>query len=70
MGHEAYTRSGYGAEIVTRVVESAFDYLDAPPVRVCAKDVPVPYAASLEAAALPQAEDVAHAARSLMRKQL
>jgi len=70
VGHEAYTRSGYGAEIVTRVVESAFDYLDAPPVRVCAKDVPVPYAASLESAALPQAEDVASAARALMRKQL
>jgi pyruvate/2-oxoglutarate/acetoin dehydrogenase E1 component len=70
VGHEAYTRSGYGAEIVTRVVESAFDYLDAPPVRVCAKDVPVPYAASLENAAVPQAEDIASAARALMRKQL
>ena len=51
VSHEAYTRGGYGAEIVSRVVESAFDYLDAPPVRVCAKDVPVPYAAvSSEAA--------------------
>ena len=49
---------------------SAFDYLDAPPLRVCARDVPVPYAASLEAAALPQVEDIAAAARSLARNQV
>ncbi len=70
VGHEAYTRSGYGAEIITRVIESAFDYLDAPPVRVCAKNVPVPYAASLETAALPQAEDVADAARKLVGNRI
>jgi len=70
VSHEAYTRGGYGAEIVTRVVESAFDYLDAPPVRVCARDVPVPYAASLETAALPQADDIAAAARALVSKQI
>jgi len=70
VSHEAYTRGGYGAEIITRVVTSAFDYLDAPPVRVCAKDVPVPYAASLETAALPQVEDIAAAARALARKQV
>ncbi len=70
VSHEAYTRGGYGAEIVTRVVESAFDYLDAPPVRVCAKDVPVPYAASLETAALPQPDDIAEAARKLVRNQI
>ncbi|PYM67886.1 MAG: alpha-ketoacid dehydrogenase subunit beta, partial [Candidatus Rokuibacteriota bacterium] len=40
VSHEAYTRSGYGAEIISRVVEAAFDYLDAPPLRVCARDVP------------------------------
>src|SRR5207302_5820865 len=54
--HEAYTRGGYGAEIISRVVNSAFDYLDAPPQRVCARDVPVPYNATLETAALPQVE--------------
>ncbi len=70
VSHEAYTRGGYGGEIITRVVESAFDYLDAPPVRVCAKDVPVPYSGVLETAALPQVEDLVRAARALVRKEL
>ena len=38
VSHEAYTRGGYGAEIISRVVEAAFDYLDAPPLRVCARE--------------------------------
>ena len=67
--HEAYTRGGYGAEIISRVVDTAFDYLDAPPLRVCAKDVPVPYSAALESAALPQVEDLVAAARALVRKE-
>jgi acetoin:2,6-dichlorophenolindophenol oxidoreductase subunit beta len=69
VSHEAYTRGGYGAEIVSRVVDSAFDYLDAPPLRVCAKDVPVPYSAVLETAALPQVDDLVAAARALMHRQ-
>src|SRR5437588_8557999 len=68
--HEAYTRGGYGAEIISRVVNSAFDYLDAPPQRVCARDVPVPYNATLETAALPQVEDLVAAARALVNKEL
>src|ERR687886_305868 len=70
VSHEAYTRGGYGAEIVSRVVTSAFDYLDAPPQRVCAHDVPVPYNATLETAALPQVEDLVAAARALVNKEL
>jgi pyruvate/2-oxoglutarate/acetoin dehydrogenase E1 component len=66
--HEAYTRSGYGAEIITRVIEAAFDYLDAPPMRVCAKDVPVPYSTVLETAALPQVDDLVGAARALVNR--
>jgi pyruvate/2-oxoglutarate/acetoin dehydrogenase E1 component len=66
VSHEAYTRGGYAAEIITRVIEAAFDYLDAPPVRVCARDVPVPYSAVLETAALPQVDDLLTAARTLM----
>jgi pyruvate dehydrogenase E1 component beta subunit len=69
VSHEAYTRSGYGAEIVSRVVEAAFDYLDAPPLRVCAKDVPVPYSAVLETAALPQVDDLVATIRALVRKE-
>jgi acetoin:2,6-dichlorophenolindophenol oxidoreductase subunit beta len=70
VSHEAYTCGGYGAEIIARVVEAAFDYLDAPPVRVCARDVPVPYSAVLESAAMPQVDDIVAAARALVQKQL
>ncbi len=69
VSHEAYTRGGFGAEIVSRVVDAAFDYLDAPPVRVCARDVPVPYSAVLETAALPQVEDLVTAARALVHRE-
>ena len=69
VSHEAYTRGGYAAEIVSRVVEAAFDYLDAPPLRVCARDVPVPYNATLETAALPQTDDLVAAARALVHQQ-
>jgi pyruvate dehydrogenase E1 component beta subunit len=68
VSHEAYTRCGYGAEIITRVIEAAFDYLDAPPMRVCARDVPVPYSAVLETEALPQTDDLVAAARALMNR--
>jgi pyruvate/2-oxoglutarate/acetoin dehydrogenase E1 component len=69
VSHEAYTRGGYGAEIIARVVDAAFDYLDAPPVRVCARDVPVPYSEVLETAALPQVDDIVAAARALVLKE-
>ena len=41
----------------------AFDYLDAPPARVHQNDVPLPYAANLEAMSLPNADDIVEAAR-------
>lgn len=69
VSHEAYTRGGYAAEIISRVIEAAFDYLDAPPLRVCARDVPVPYSAVLETAALPQVENLVTAARALVNKE-
>ena len=47
------------------VVEHAFDYLDAPPLRVCQEDVPLPYAANLEALSLPSAEKIVEAARKV-----
>ena len=55
---EGWPQSGVGAELVARVVEGAFDYLDAPPVRVTGKDVPMPYAANLEKLALPSTDEV------------
>ena len=53
------------AEIATRVMEQAFDYLDAPVARVAQRDVPLPYAANLEALSLPGSEDVVAAVKSV-----
>ena len=62
---EGWGQSGVGAEIAMRVMEQAFDYLDAPVARVAAKDVPLPYAANLERLALPGPEDIVAAARAV-----
>jgi pyruvate dehydrogenase E1 component beta subunit len=61
---EGFPFAGIGAEIAMQVMEQAFDYLDAPIVRVTGKDVPMPYAANLEALALPQIDDIVAAART------
>ncbi len=55
------------SEVCTQVMERAFDWLDAPPVRVNTADVPTPYAKGLEAAYLPNAERIGEAVRRLMR---
>ncbi|MBX9989799.1 pyruvate dehydrogenase complex E1 component subunit beta [Phreatobacter oligotrophus] len=62
---EGWQQSGVGAEITARVVERAFDYLDAPPARVSGKDVPMPYAANLEKLALPSVAEVIEAVKSV-----
>ncbi|TCS64200.1 pyruvate dehydrogenase complex E1 component subunit beta [Varunaivibrio sulfuroxidans] len=61
---EGWAQSGIGAEIAARIMEDAFDYLDAPVVRVAGEDVPMPYAANLEALALPTVEKIAAAAKA------
>ncbi len=60
---EGWGQHGVGAEIASRVVAEAFDYLDAPPARVFQKDVPLPYAANLEALSLPGTEDIVEAVK-------
>lgn len=65
---EGWGQHGIGAEIAARVVDQAFDYLDAPPARVFQKDVPLPYAANLEALSLPGTEDVVKAAKAVCYK--
>ncbi len=65
---EGWGQSGIGAEIASRVVAQAFDYLDAPPERVFQVDVPLPYAANLEALSLPGTEDVVAAAKRVCYK--
>jgi pyruvate/2-oxoglutarate/acetoin dehydrogenase E1 component len=57
---------GISAEIISRIVEEAFDYLDAPPVRVNSPDLPVPFAQPLESQYLVNAEKICEAARRLM----
>ena len=61
---EGFPFAGIGAEIAMQVMEQAFDWLDAPITRVTGKDVPMPYAANLEAMALPQIDDIVAAART------
>ncbi len=62
---EGWGPMGVGAEVIARVLEHAFDYLDAPPVRVHGEDVPMPYAANLEALTLPTVEKIVKAAKSV-----
>jgi len=62
---EGWQQNGVGAEIAARLMEHAFDYLDAPVVRVSGKDVPMPYAANLEKLALPSAAEVVEAAKAV-----
>ncbi len=62
---EGWQQSGVGAEIAARIMEHAFDYLDAPVARVSGKDVPMPYAANLEKLALPSAAEVVSAAKAV-----
>jgi pyruvate dehydrogenase E1 component beta subunit len=62
---EGWQQSGVGAEVVARLMEHAFDYLDAPVLRVSGKDVPMPYAANLEKLALPSVAEVITAAKAV-----
>ena len=62
---EGWQQNGVGAEIAARLMEHAFDYLDAPVTRVSGKDVPMPYAANLEKLALPTVAEVVEAAKAV-----
>jgi len=63
---EGWGSMGVGAEVVARVIEHAFDYLDAPPLRVHQEDVPLPYAANLEALSLPGVDKIVAAVKQVM----
>jgi pyruvate dehydrogenase E1 component beta subunit len=62
---EGWPQFGVGSEIAARIMDEAFDYLDAPVKRVTGEDVPMPYAANLEKLALPNAAKVVAAARAV-----
>jgi pyruvate dehydrogenase E1 component beta subunit len=65
---EGWGPCGVGAEVCQRVIEHAFDWLDAPPVRVHGEDVPMPYAANLEALCLPTVDKIAAAVRGVLAR--
>lgn len=64
--HEAVERAGWAGEVAMQVIERAFDALDAPIVRVCGKNVPMPYSASLEPIVIPQEDDIVRAIRDTL----
>lgn len=59
---------GVGGEICAKIIENAFDHLDAPVIRVAARDIPVPYARDLEAAIIPNAETIIRAAKKIVQR--
>ncbi len=63
---EGYPRFSVTSELAAEIMTHAFDYLDAPVARVAGKDVPMPYAANLEKLALPNADDVVAAVKSVL----
>jgi pyruvate dehydrogenase E1 component beta subunit len=63
---EDYRSFGMSAEVATTAVEGAFDYLDAPPVRVTTPDIPIPYSRRLEEWALPSVKQIVEASSSLL----
>ncbi|MDR3495605.1 MAG: pyruvate dehydrogenase complex E1 component subunit beta, partial [Ancalomicrobiaceae bacterium] len=62
---EGWPQGSVGSEIAARLAAEAFDYLDAPILKVTGKDVPMPYAANLEKLALPTVQDVVDAVRAV-----
>jgi len=66
--HEAWTRCGIGAEIVRRVTEEGFDYLDAPPHVLGGLEVPLPFGVELEKVCVPQKETIISAIETLMNR--
>ena len=63
--HEACLTGGFGAELAARIQTELFDYLDAPVLRVGAKDVPIPFSPPLEDFVLPKVADVIQAAKAV-----
>lgn len=66
IAHEANVFAGWGAEVAAQIADAGFDLLDAPVIRIGAKDVPVPYSEPLEAAIFPTTEDIIAAANRAM----
>ena len=63
---EGWAYAGVASEVISVVIEQAFDYLDAEPKRICAKDVPLPYANNLEKMCLPSVNDIMECVKSIV----
>jgi len=63
---EGWKSFGVGSEVVSRIYEEAFDYVDAPIKRVAQKEVPLPYNRDLEQLAIPQVDDVVQAVKEVL----
>lgn len=63
---EGWKSGSLSAEIITRIIENAFYELDAPPVRVCSEEVPIPYPKHLEDAAIPQVSSIKEACKTVV----
>jgi len=69
--HEAVKTGGYGGELAAVIAGSeAFDYLDAPIVRLAGRDMPIPYNRTLEYNTVPQVENIVEAARKLAQRKV
>ncbi len=66
IAHEGHARCGFGADLAAQIQERCFDDLDAPVLRLCADDTPIPFAENLESATLPSAERIAARAMELL----
>lgn len=63
---EGWRSGGLSAEIMSRIMEQGFWTLDAPPMRLCSAEVPIPYAKHMEEAALPQVVGIIESVRKLV----
>jgi len=68
VAHEAHKNAGWGAEVASQVVEGAFKYLDAAPIRLGAKACPLPFNLALETAVVPSVKDIIDAAKAVCYK--
>jgi pyruvate dehydrogenase E1 component beta subunit len=66
--HEACLTGGFGGEIAARIGEALFDYLDAPVVRVGAKDVPMPFSPVMESFVMPQVKDIVQGVKKVLNR--
>jgi pyruvate/2-oxoglutarate/acetoin dehydrogenase E1 component len=66
--HEAWRTAGFGAEVVSRIQENVFDYLDHPILRVAGLDSPIPFSPPLEKMAVPGASDIVRGVRKVLKR--